>query len=109
MSFYVALPLLFFKFWFLEAPLGLIKYFVSLNNAFLSLFSLPLLVKTFFKPWKNEYRKGMVGVARGIGMTIKTFVITVDLIILILLLSFEILFILSFILTPFLAVYLLFI
>lgn len=100
------LPLTFLRFWFLEAPLGLIRFFASLNSAFFQLFSLPLLFRTFFHPWKNEYRKGMVGVAIGIGMTIKSFVIIVDLIILFCLLFFEILVVISFILIPIIALFL---
>lgn len=29
------------------------------------------MIKTFFKPYKNEYRKGLVGFQRGMGMFIK--------------------------------------
>lgn len=89
MRFYLSLPLLFLNFWFLEAPIGLFSFFGSLNHAFLQLFSVPLLVKTFFKPWKNEYRKGLVGFSIGMGMFVKTFAILADLILLLVLLAIE--------------------
>ena len=98
--FYASLPIIFIKFWFIEAPKSLIDYFASMNSAFLQLFSLPLLIKTYFKPWKNEYRKGLVGIAIFIGVFIKTGAIIADLILLFLLLILEIAFILGFILWP---------
>lgn len=66
-------------------------FYSDVNKAFFQLFSLPLLVRTFFKPWKNEYRKEFVPVAIGIGMSVKTVVILADLILFLLLFSFEIL------------------
>src|SRR3989338_10969623 len=94
------LPLQFLKFWFYQAPHELLAIFLSLNNAFLQLFSLPLLVKTYFKPWKNEYRKGLVGFSRGMGMFIKTFVIASDVVMLLALLYVEFLFFVAFLLWP---------
>jgi len=105
----ILLPLSFLKFWFIEAPILLVHFFVSLNKAFLQLFSLPLLVKTYFKPWKNEYRQGLVGFSIAMGMFIKTFVILADLILFFLLLVIELSFFIAFIVWPFVTVYLLFI
>jgi len=98
------LPLIFLRFWFIDSPKNLIPVFASLNNAFLQLFSLPLLVKTYFKPWKNEYREGLVGFSIAMGIFIKTCVIVVDIILLLLLLALEILFIVSFVLWPILTI-----
>ena len=98
--FYLGLPLIFLKFWFLEAPHALISFFASLNSAFLQLFSLPLLVKTFFKPWKNEYRKGLVGFSIAMGIFVKTFIIIVDILLFFTLLIFEAIFIFSFVFWP---------
>jgi len=89
MGSFILLPLIFLKFWFAEAPLALISYFSSLNSAFLELFSLPLFIKTFFKPLKNEYRQGLVGFSIGMGIVIKTFFILFDLSLFILLLALE--------------------
>ena len=92
---------LFLKFWFIEAPKSIWKYFASLNAAFLELFSLPLLVRTYFRPWKNEYRKGLVGFAIGMGITIKSFVILVDMLLFGVLLGVELLCLLLFVAWPF--------
>ena len=99
-SFYLRLPLVFLKFWFLEAPRWLVSFFASFNKAFLQLFSLPLLLKTYFKPWKNEYRKGLVGFSIGMGIFIKSIVIAVDIVLLLLILAIQLVFILGFILLP---------
>lgn len=92
--------MMFLKFWFVDAPRELIAIFGSLNIAFLELFSLPLLIKTFFKPWKNEYRKGLVGFSIGMGIFIKSIVIIADIVLLSLMLLLESLFILAFIFFP---------
>lgn len=98
--FYLSLPIIFLKFWFFEAPKGLIIFFGSLNRSFLKLVSLPLLVKTFFRPWKNEYRKGLVGFSIAMGIFIKTFVILADLILLLILLVIELVIFSAFIFWP---------
>jgi len=100
MGFYLSLPIIFLKFWFIEAPASIISFFASLNKAFMQLFSLPLLLKTYFKPWKNEYREGLVAFSIGIGMFIKTFVILVDVLLFLLLFAVEIILTLAFILFP---------
>jgi hypothetical protein len=100
MGFYFSLPLIFLRFWFIEAPVSIIAYFASLNKAFLQVFSLSLLVKTYFKPWKNEYREGLVAFSIGMGMFIKTFVILVDLLLFIALFLVEVALFLAFILLP---------
>ena len=89
MGSYFLLPLIFLKFWFVEAPLSMLRFFSSLNSAFLELFSLPLFVKTFFKPLKNEYRQGLVGFSIGMGIVIKSFFILLDLALFIILLAIE--------------------
>ena len=109
MSFYLSLPLLFLKFWFFDAPKSILAYFASLNTTFLQIFSLPLLVKTYFRPWKNEYRKNFIAVAIGIGIFIKTFVIIADLLMLLILLAVELLCLIAFFLWPIGTIYLLFI
>src|SRR6266550_224437 len=90
MSIYLLLPVLFLRFFFIELPVSVVKYFSSLNSAFFQLFSLPLIVRTFFKPWKNEYRSQFVPMSIGIGMAVKTLVLIADLILLFFLLAFEI-------------------
>lgn len=108
MKSYLFLPLSFLKFWFFEAPREIIGYFLSLNRAFFQMFALPLFIKTFFKPLKNEYRQGLVGFSRGMGMVIKFFVITADLIMFIPLVCLELLIVILFITFPFMSIWLLF-
>ncbi|MBI2443404.1 MAG: hypothetical protein HYV40_05890 [Candidatus Levybacteria bacterium] len=97
----LSLPLTFLKFWYVDALLGLTHFFASLNHAFFQLFSLPLLIRTFFKPLKNEYRQGLVGFSIGMGIVVKTSLILVDLFLFLLLLSFEIMFMFAFLSWPF--------
>lgn len=102
----VLLPLDILKFWYIEAPVLLFFYLISLNKAFFGLFSLPLMLQTFFRPWKNEYREGLVGFSRFMGMIIKTFFIFGDLVIFVGLLICEIIFFIAFLAFPALAFYL---
>lgn len=106
---YTLLPVMFLKFWFIESPVALFKFFLSVNGAFFQLFSLPLLLRTFFKPLKNEYRKGLVGFSIGLGIFVKTFFIIADLFILLLLLAVEISIFVGYIAFPFATIALLFI
>lgn len=108
MSGYLALPLVFVKFWFIDGPINIIQYFASLNKAFLQLFSLSLLVKTFFQPLKNEYREGLVGFSLVMGIVVKAALILVDLGLLILLLAVELAILFLFIVFPVLTIAMLF-
>lgn len=108
MKHYIFLPAAFLKFWFYEAPREIIGFFLSLNQAFFQLFGLVIFVKTFFKPLKNEYRKGLVGFSRWMGMGIKSILIIVNLIIFIPLLAIEILLLFVFAAFPIIAVWFLF-
>ena len=86
----------------------MLKFFGSLNDYFMQLFALPLCLKTFFQPLKNEYRQGLVGFSIGLGIVIKSFFIIADLFILSLLYIFECIFIISFLGFPITTVLLLF-
>lgn len=101
------LPEEFLKFWFINSPRNLVAFFNSLNSAFLQLTSVGLLVKTYFKPWKNEYREGLVGFSIGMGIFIKTFAILADIVIYLALNILEILLIVFFLLWPVLTFFLL--
>lgn len=103
------LPIDFLKFWYIDAPLGIITYFSSFNRAFLQLFSLPLFIKTFFKPLKNEYRKGLVGFSIGMGIVIKTGLIFVDVLLFFLMISSECFFTVCFLALPIATIWLLFV
>lgn len=109
MNVFFRLPLLFLTFWYLQAPQHIVLYFASLNKAFLQLFSLPLFVRTYFQPWKNEYREGLVGFSRGMGIFIKTIFIFVDTLLLCMLLALEALFLAFFLLWPVVTIAVLFV
>jgi hypothetical protein len=94
-------PLSIFKFWYLEAPKQLFVFFISLDKTFLGVFSLPLMLKTFFRPWKNEYREGMIWFSIFMGMAIKSLFILADLILLVALVMLEIIFFIGFLIWPF--------
>lgn len=98
--FLLALLFVFFKFWFMDAPLGILKYGASLNSAFLQLFSLPLFLRTFFKPLKNEYRQGLVGFSIGMGIALKTVLIGIDLVLFLFLIIFELIACMAFYFLP---------
>lgn len=73
------LPIDIVKFWYLDAPISLLRYFGSLNKSFFNAFSLPLMIRTFFRPWKNEYREGLVRFSIFMGIVIKSMFIFADL------------------------------
>ncbi len=109
MNAYAGLPIAFLRFWFLEAPKGIIEFYGSLNKAFFQLFSLPLLVRTFFKPIKNEYREGLVAFSIGMGMAVKSVLIFANLFLFLGLLILEVAALFIFITLPLTTVLLLFI
>ncbi len=108
MAAYLLFPVDFLKFWYITLPKEIILFFLSFNNAFLQLFSLSLLVRTFFKPVKNEYRKGLIAFSIGMGMVLKSWIILVDLILLTIILAGELFFLAVFLLWPLGTVWLLF-
>lgn len=100
MSRLLSLPAIFLKFWYIEAPLEMAGFFGSLNDYFMQLLSLPLCLKTYFQPLKNEYREGLVGFSRAMGILLKTGLIIVDLLVLALLIIIEAAVVLSFLVFP---------
>lgn len=107
MNSYLLLPLTFLKFWYLESPREIIGYCLSLNSAFFKLFSLPLMLKTFFQPLKNEYRPGLVRFSRVMGVMVKSVLIFADMLLLIILFVGEVAVLLGFLAFPILTVLLL--
>lgn len=108
MSSYLFLPLAMLKFWYIESPMTLWGFFGSINSSFFQLFSLPLLIKTYFKPLKNEYREGLVGFSIAMGIMAKTLMIFVDLIFLVILLTIEFVVFISFLAFPVITIVMLF-
>ena len=78
MKHYTFLPVQILLFWYKDAPIALFGFFRSFNNAFFQLFSLPLLIRTFFKPLKNEYREGLVKFSIAMGIVVKSVLIFID-------------------------------
>lgn len=76
--------------------------------AFMQLFSLPLFLQTYTKPLKNEYRQGLVGFSRTMGIAIKTVLIIVDVILFTGLLAFEVIVFTGYVFFPIATFWLLF-
>ncbi|MEX0616866.1 MAG: hypothetical protein WD231_03600 [Candidatus Woykebacteria bacterium] len=103
---YVAsLPVYVISWWFLESPkliLKILTFFFSLVSHQLGYRS---LFKTFFKPWKNEYREGLVGFSIYMGMFMKSLIIFVGSLILFTLLVAEVFIFLAWVFLPFIALW----
>jgi hypothetical protein len=82
-------PFEFITWWYTEATIVLYKTLVFIFFAVVHLFSFKLLFTTYFKPWKNEYRQGLVRTAIFIGAFIKTFLIIFDLVLFIVVIAAE--------------------
>jgi hypothetical protein len=96
----IKFPFIILKFWYLEAPTNILRFFASLNKTFFGVFSLPLMFKTFFRPWKNEYREGLVGFSIFMGMVIKSLFIFADLVLFLILILSEAIIFAVFLLLP---------
>ncbi|HVZ58402.1 MAG TPA: hypothetical protein VG935_01455 [Patescibacteria group bacterium] len=97
---YLFFPFIFLGFWYIHAPLLILEHFQEINRAFFQLFSTPLLLRTFFRPIKNEYRQGLVGFSIGMGIVLKSIVILVSLVLFVPLILFELLCLLGFLALP---------
>src|SRR4030043_1464619 len=84
------LPFEFLRWWAIEAPIKLFKILRFIFAAFAHLFSLKELFTTFFQPWKNEYREGLVRTAIVVGVVFKTILIFFDLFLFGVLLALEV-------------------
>lgn len=89
MSAFLLYPIYLFIFWYKDVLVGLFNFYAVFNKYVAQLLSLPLLFKTFIKPLKNEYRQGLVVFSIVSGIVIKSVLISIDLLILLLLLSTE--------------------
>lgn len=84
-------PLYLLEFWYRDVLGGIISFFVSLNRYIASLFSLPLLLRTFFRPLKNEYRDGLIVFSIIFGMIVKSFLIMISIFVILIVLMLEVL------------------
>ncbi len=99
-------PLYLCIFWYKDVVGGVINFFVGFNRYTASLLSLKLLIKTFFKPLKNEYRQGLVFFSIIFGMGIKSILVAINLCIVLLILLIEVFIIIFLVMVPLLLVYL---
>lgn len=67
----------FITFWCKDVPVTLLKNSRQVNGYLLNLFSIPLLLKTFFHPLKNEYREGLVLFSRVAGIVVKSVLLAI--------------------------------
>lgn len=102
------LPYWYLSFWFIEAPITLSENLVKLTLALEHFLSVTLMLKTFFRPWKNERRKGYVIHAIAIAATLRFFLITLDLFLLAAVLTLGALATLLFVALPLIGIFLLF-
>ncbi|MDO8270090.1 MAG: hypothetical protein Q7T54_05490 [Candidatus Levybacteria bacterium] len=100
-------PFYLILFWYKTVIGGIFTFFIEFNRYTASLLSLPLLLHTFFKPLKNEYRDGLVLFSIVFGMIIKTALILISASIIFVLLLTEVLIALFLIALPFGAILLL--
>jgi len=98
------LPFEFLVWWFWEAPGKLVKILKFIFLAFAHLFSIKSLFTTYFQPWKNEYREGLVRTAIFIGAFMKTILIIFDVFILSAILVTEVLVFAVWLALPFFAI-----
>ena len=108
MQSYAIIGLHFLRFWFVEAPIGMAEYFMSFNVALLKFFSFRLLLSTYFRPWKNEYRDGLIGFSILMGMIFKGATLLFTLALLIVCCLLELTIIVAFILWPIATIWLVF-
>lgn len=95
-----ALPFVFLRFWYVESPREIIAYFWSLDISYFHLFSVPLLLRTFFQPIKNEYREGLVGFSVAMGIVVKSALILASLVFIIPIILAEIGFLITYLMLP---------
>lgn len=100
-TYLLSLPLEFIRWWFLEATVNLLKIMRFVFVYFYRELSISLLLKTYFKPWKNEYRQGLVRFALFMGIFLKTCFLLVDLLFLAVLIAAEVMVLAIWVLLPF--------
>lgn len=88
---FIYYPFYLITFWYKDVLGNLLSFFVDFNRYIASLLSFPLLVKTFFKPLKNEYRDGLVIFSIVFGICIKSVLVLVGLFTILVMLFVEVL------------------
>lgn len=70
-------PYFLVAFWYHDFILGSIRLSFEIFSYVANLLSIPLLLKTLFKPLKNEYREGLVIFSIAMGVVIKLLILLV--------------------------------
>ncbi len=109
----------YFYWQFVVAPLWLMRLFGNLERALIRFFSVPVMLRYLFAPWHKDtisYRQGSISgileafglnmVSRGVGAVIRSFVLVAFFVSQLALLVFAFITFTSFLLLPFLAVFL---
>lgn len=104
-TFLVSLPINFLYWWFVGATFNLLQILHYFLRASIQILGINSIFKTFFKPWKNEYREGLVRFARFMGMFFKSLFLLADLIFLALLVLVEFAIFAAWILIPFIVIW----
>lgn len=94
-------------FWYRDGSRAIIEKFMGINAYIFHLLSVPLLLATFFKPLKNEYRKGLVIFSILSGIAIKSVILFVSLAILAGVVMVELVIFISYLALPLLPYFLL--
>ncbi len=76
-------PVFLVIFWYRDFFLATLKKSFQIFTYTANLLSVPILLATFFKPLKNEYRDGLVIFSIGMGMIVKTALLLISTVILI--------------------------
>jgi hypothetical protein len=71
-------PVYLIKFWYFDNTRKFIHLYREVISYCVSLFSIPALFHTFFKPVKNEYRKELILFSIAFGMVVKSFLLLVS-------------------------------
>lgn len=83
------------------------KRLLIFDQYMLHVFSIPLMLDTFFKPLKNEYRKQLVIFSVLMGMFLKVILLTITMCLMAIILMVQLVIVVSITVLPFLVVYLL--
>lgn len=97
---FVSYPFYLLSFWYKDVVVGLFGFFAAFNMYVARLLSYPSLLKTFFKPLKNEYRDGLVLFSICFGVIIKSVLVAVNSLILLFMLLVEVLILLFLVVLP---------
>lgn len=104
-TYLISLPFEFIRWWLLESTVNLLKIMRFIFVYFYRELSINLLLKTYFKPWKNEYRQGLVRFALFMGIFLKTSFLLVDVLFFAVLATAEIAVLIVWVLLPFIIIW----